>query len=74
MKINWKQKLSSRKFWVLITALVLSIIAFFNLNDDTIGKVSTMIMAFGSACVYILSETSLDKTRIEEENFKYEEE
>ena len=73
MKINWKQKLSSRKFWALITALILSIIAFCNLNENTVGKISSMIMAFGSVCVYTLSEASVDKARIEEENYYTEE-
>ena len=74
MKINWKEKLSSRKFWALITALVLSVIAFCNLNENTVGQISSMIMAFGSVCVYTLSEASVDKARIEEENSYIEEE
>lgn len=74
MKINWKQKLSSRKFWALITALVLSVIAFCNLSENTVGQISSMIMAFGSACVYTLSEASVDKARVEEENSYIEEE
>ena len=74
MKINWKEKLSSRKFWALITALVLSVIAFCNLNENTVGQISSMIMAFGSVCVYTLSEASVDKARIEEENSYIEKE
>lgn len=73
MKIDWKQKLSSRKFWALIAALVLSILVFFNASDNTATQVSSIITAFGSICVYTLAETSVDKKRLEEENI-YEEE
>ena len=73
MKINWKQKLSSRKFWALVAALVLSILVFFNASDNTATQVSSIITAFGSVCVYTLAETSVDKKRLEEEN-TYEEE
>lgn len=73
MKIDWKQKLSSRKFWALVAALVLSILVFFNASDNTATQVSSIITAFGSVCVYTLAETSVDKKRLEEEN-TYEEE
>jgi len=73
MKIDWKQKLSSRKFWALVAALVLSILVFFNASDNTATQVSSIITAFGSICVYTLAETSVDKKRLEEENV-YEEE
>jgi hypothetical protein len=73
MKIDWKQKLSSRKFWALVAALVLSILVFFNASDNTATQVSSIITAFGSICVYTLAETSVDKKRLEEENI-YEEE
>lgn len=61
MKINWKQKLASRKFWALITAVLISILTFFSVGDDTIGKVSAMTGAIGSAAVYMLAEASTDR-------------
>lgn len=66
MKINWKQKLSSRKFWALITAILISILTFFSVGDDTIGKVSAMTGAIGSAAVYMLAEASTDKNKQED--------
>lgn len=68
MKINWKQKLSSRKFWALAAALVLSILVFFNASDNITTQVGSIITAFGSVCVYMLAEASVDKKRLEEEN------
>ena len=74
MKINWKEKLSSRKFWALVAALVLSILVFFNASDNTATQVSSIITAFGSICVYTLAETSVDKKRLEENLETYYEE
>ena len=74
MKINWKEKLSSRKFWALVAALVLSILVFFNANDNVATQVGSIITAFGSVCVYTLAEASVDKKRLEEENSYIEEE
>lgn len=77
-KINWKQKLSSRKFWALISALVLSILVFFNVGENEIAQVTSIITAFGSIAVYIFAEASVDKARvntneIEEANDGYNE-
>ena len=73
MKINWKQKFSSRKFWALLAALVLSILMFFNIGDSEVGKVSAVIGAFGSICVYTLAEANVDKARVNEEIYEEDE-
>ena len=74
MKVNWKQKLSSRKFWALVAALVLSILVFFNASDNVATQVGSIITAFGSVCVYTLAEASVDKKRLDNEEDFYEEE
>ena len=72
--INWKEKLSSRKFWALVAALVLSILVFFNASDNVATQVGSIITAFGSVCVYTLAEASVDKKRLDNEEDFYEEE
>lgn len=62
-QINWKEKLSSRKFWVLIAALVLSVLVFFNVGENQIAQITSIITAFGSVAVYIFAEASVDKAR-----------
>lgn len=62
-QINWKEKLSSRKFWALIAALVLSILVFFNVGENQIAQTTSIITAFGSVAVYIFAEASVDKAR-----------
>jgi 5-bromo-4-chloroindolyl phosphate hydrolysis protein len=64
--INWKQKLSSRKFWALISALVISVLVFFNVGDNEIAQVTSIIAAFGSVAAYIFAEAAVDKARVNE--------
>ena len=71
-QINWKEKLSSRKFWALIAALVLSVLVFFNVGENQIAQITSIITAFGSIAVYIFAEASIDKPRAnaQEENIE----
>lgn len=64
-KINWAQKLSSRKFWAAVTGLVVSIIAFTNCDAGTTEKVVALVGAVGSMAMYMLSETIVDAAREE---------
>ncbi|MDO5714339.1 MAG: hypothetical protein Q4Q07_07895 [Tissierellia bacterium] len=55
-EIDWKQKLSSRKFWAAITAVVISLIAFFGASPETTERIVSLIAAIGGLCIYMLSE------------------
>lgn len=61
MKIDWKSKLSSRKFWALIAGFIGSLLVAFNVGENEIAQVTAIITAFGSVAVYILAESSVDK-------------
>ncbi|MNI87207.1 hypothetical protein D3C73_1443870 [compost metagenome] len=60
MKVNWKQKLASRKFWALAAGVVTSILAAGGAGDDTTLKVAGIIGAVGSCVVYMLAEAYTD--------------
>jgi hypothetical protein len=64
MKINWKQKLSSRKFWAAVAAWVTSLLTAFGLTDSLIAEVSLVIAGIGSLAVYMLAEAITDKSRV----------
>lgn len=64
-KINWAQKLSSRKFWAAVVALVISVVAFTNCDQGTTEKIVALVGAIGSMVMYMLSETVVDKAREE---------
>lgn len=73
-KINWAQKLSSRKFWAALAGLVSSLLVFFNVPENQIAQISSIIGAVGVLAIYILAEAYVDANRVEvEEAFEVEE-
>lgn len=73
-KINWAQKLSSRKFWAALAGLVSSLLVFFNVSENKIAQISSIIGAAGVLAIYILAEAYVDANRVEiEEGIEVEE-
>ena len=68
MKIDWKQKLTSRKFWAAIVTFVTSILVAFNVPNLTIEQVTAVIMGGASMIAYIVGEGLVDAARIKENN------
>lgn len=64
--INWKQKLSSRKFWVALVGFITSILVAFNVPALTVEQVTAIVMGGGTLIAYILSEGFIDAKRVEE--------
>ena len=54
------RKLTSRKFWLAVVALVTGLLAAFNVDSGTIEKVSGIIMAAASVVAYIVAEGMVD--------------
>ncbi len=59
-KIDWKRKLTSRKFWVAIAGFVSGILVAFKVDAGTVETVSGLIMSAASAVAYILAEGFVD--------------
>lgn len=57
--MNWKQKLSSRKFWVALAGLAVGVIALLGIKTDT-SQITGVIMALGSVIAYIFGEGYVD--------------
>ncbi|MNL76014.1 hypothetical protein D3C87_2019100 [compost metagenome] len=58
--VDWKAKLSSRKFWALVAALATSILGAFGADADTMTKITGIIAAVGACAVYMLAEAITD--------------
>lgn len=67
MKINWKQKLTSRKFWAAIVAVIISICVLIGVPNATQEQITALIMAVGGLIAYILGEGFVDAARIKAE-------
>lgn len=59
-KINWRQKLTSRKLWAAVGTFVVSLLAFFGVNEDVVIKVTALITASASMIAYIIGEGLVD--------------
>lgn len=57
--MDWKRKLSSRKFWVAVAGLVSGVIALLRPGTDT-SHITGVIMALGSVVAYIAGEGLVD--------------
>lgn len=63
MKIDWKKKLTSRKFWMAVAGFVVGLILAFNGSDETAQTVSGCLMSGGAVIAYIMGEGLADSTK-----------
>lgn len=64
MKIDWKAKLSSRKFWAALAAFVGAVAVVIGLDESLIAQIIAIISAAGVLAAYILGESNIDAARI----------
>lgn len=62
-KINWVQKLTSRKFWAAVVGFVTSILTAIGYSENTVVVVTGIIMAGASLIAYIIGEGLVDASR-----------
>lgn len=65
MKIDWKRKLTSRKFWAAVVGFITAIMVACNLDKLTIEQVTAVVTAGGVLIAYIIGEGMVDKARAE---------
>lgn len=63
MKIDWKRKLSSRKFWVAVAGFIAPILLAFGVADSTATQITGLIASCGSIIAYMLAEGIADSSR-----------
>lgn len=63
MKINWKQKLTSRKFWAAVTGFITAILVAFKVDELTIEQVVSVVSASAVLIAYIIGEGMVDVAR-----------
>lgn len=70
MNINWKQKLTSRKFWAAVITFVTTVLVAFGVERVTTEQVTAIIAATSAVVAYILGEGLVDSVRIKTESEK----
>ena len=63
--IDWKRKLSSRKFWAAVSGVVIAVMMAMGENAKAQERVAGVISSVGVLAVYILSEGAVDKAAAE---------
>jgi hypothetical protein len=58
--IDWKSKLTSRKFWAAIAQFVTMLIVAFHGTQETATQVTALIMAGAAVVAYIIGEGLID--------------
>jgi hypothetical protein len=58
--IDWKRKLTSRKFWLAVVGLVSGLLMAFKFDADTVETISGVIMSAASVIAYIIGEGMTD--------------
>ena len=70
-KIDWRRKLTSRKFWVAIIGFSTAMLTVLNINSLTIEHVAAIISALGTLVSYIISEGMTDVAELNGNDKKY---
>lgn len=73
-KEYWIKKLTSRKFWVALIAFITSMMMAFQADNETIQRVSAVIMAGATALAYIIGEGMIDAESVKSNNSNKKEE
>ena len=62
--MNWKRKLTSRKFWVAIIGFVAPLLLAFGKSESDVTQISSIIMAGGTLIAYIIGEGFIDASNL----------
>lgn len=60
MNIDWKRKLTSRKFWLALTALVAGLLKLFAIDGTLVEQITGCIMAAAAVIAYTIGEGLAD--------------
>ena len=63
-KIDWKRKLTSRKFWLAVIGFVTAVMVALNIDKMTAEQVAAIISAMGTLIAYIIGEGLTDAAHI----------
>lgn len=73
MNINWKKKLTSRKFWLAIIGFVSPLLVAFGVTESDAAEVTGIIMSGATCIAYILGEGIVDAEQINKNNYHTDE-
>ena len=64
MKIDWKRKLTSRKFWAAVIGFVTPMLIAFGVPENVVTQVVSIITAGSVLIAYIIAEGLTDAANV----------
>ena len=58
--IDWKRKLTSRKFWMALVAFITPLLLAFGVAENDVAQIVAIIMAGADVVAYIIAEGLVD--------------
>ena len=58
--MDWKKKLTSRKFWAALAGFITGLVAFITSPTGSSEAITGLIMSFGTLVAYIVGEGLVD--------------
>ena len=58
--IDWKKKLTSRKFWMAVVAFITPLLLAFGVAENDVTQIVAIIMAGADVVAYIFAEGQVD--------------
>ena len=58
--IDWKRKLTSRKFWMAVVAFITPLMLAFGVSESNAAQIVAIIMAGADVVAYIIAEGMVD--------------
>jgi hypothetical protein len=62
--IDWKKKLTSRKFWIALCNFIGMLIMAFGYSDATAERITALVLAGGTCIAYIIGEGLVDAANV----------
>lgn len=64
-KIDWKRKLTSRKFWMAVAGFVTGVVVFVKSPTSSPEAITSLIMSTGTLVAYLIGEGLADSSTTE---------
>ena len=64
-KIDWRRKLTSRKFWMAVAGFVTGVVVFVKSPTSSPEAITSLIMSTGTLIAYIIGEGLADSSTTE---------
>ena len=61
--IDWRRKLTSRKFWLAVVAFVTPLLLAFGVAESDTAQITAIIMAGADVLAYIVAEGMVDAAK-----------